>query len=213
MNRVLAKFVPLSKLASKSTFFSHSWVNSSSLVTSSTASRKIQRKNGYAALWNPTIDELKFFSESSVPRPPRRRNTFFTYGFGLDHQYDYKVIRFVKYMFLDDYTENILVELYSLKSDSWKEVMYPHFPMAPANQEGHFTAPRNQGVHINDILYWLCDDGVILSFDLTTEEFPSTPLIPLSQTYPLNCCSNNVLLVEYNGQLATIVHSRLEKKS
>ncbi|GER55671.1 F-box family protein [Striga asiatica] len=258
MNRVLAKFVlPLSQLASKSTFSS-----SSSLVTSSTASGKIRRKSkqvknllllassdaelsvryhklsnkkkkpkelhfpntvrsrhffpsfscnafflGHlfeeAALWNPTTDEIKFLPESSVPRPPWTRNTYFCYGFGFDHHhYDYKVIRFIDYMCLEDDTENTLVELYSLKRDSWKEVMFPHIS----------TPPGIQGVHINGIFYWLAGDGVILSFDMTTEEFPSisTPLIPLPQTDLLNYFNNNLILAEFNGQLATIVHSNLE---
>ncbi|GER55673.1 F-box family protein [Striga asiatica] len=166
----------------------------------------------YAVLWNPTTDKLKFLPESSLHRPPRTRSTSFSYGFGFDHHhYDYKVIRFVKCMCIDDNTENnILVELYSLKSDSWKEVMYPHFPTAPGNHEFLYTAPGNKGVHINGIFYWLSEDGFILSFDFTTEEFPSTPLIPLPQTYLLNCCNNNVLLAEFNGQLAAIVHSRLD---
>ncbi|GER34563.1 F-box protein [Striga asiatica] len=84
-----------------------------------------------AALWNPTTDELKLLPQSSVPRPPRTRKSVFCHGFGFDHHNDYKVIRFIEYKCLDDYTENILVELYLLKTDSWKEVVYPYFPMTP----------------------------------------------------------------------------------
>ncbi|CAA0809098.1 Protein ALWAYS EARLY 3, partial [Striga hermonthica] len=75
--------------------------------------------------------------------------------------------------------------------------------------------PGIQRVHINGIYYWMAGDGVILSFDMTTEKFPSisTPLIPLPQTDLLNYFSINLILAEFNGQLATIVHSDLESLS
>ncbi|KAL6543564.1 hypothetical protein OROGR_010061 [Orobanche gracilis] len=99
-----------------------------------------------AALWNPTTDELKSLPKSSVPRPPLTKEAYVTsFGFGFDRaSEDYKVIRFITL----DYDFRIQVELYSLKSDSWKEITYPRLP---AFSTAPYTIPLPETNKLGDL--------------------------------------------------------------
>ncbi|XP_039009392.1 F-box/kelch-repeat protein At3g23880-like [Hibiscus syriacus] len=72
---------------------------------------------------------LRVQNPSSVQRPPNLDYTGFNFCFifGYDPPTeDYKVVRFVAYYVLDDeYESKKQVELYSLKNDSWKEIIVP----------------------------------------------------------------------------------------
>ncbi|GFQ07416.1 putative F-box protein at3g22650 [Phtheirospermum japonicum] len=162
-----------------------------------------------AALWNPSTKELKMLPQSSVPRPP---SVVFEwarfYGFGFDprsqqQEKDYKVIRFLDFEF-EDYTYScgrvFLVELYSLKTDSWKQIAYPHT-----------ESPMNcASIYINGFYYWLGSWGGfdIISFDFANDKF-SPALIPGPKTFIKNFQDTEFEfeLVEFEGSLAVIVYS------
>ncbi|XVF84191.1 hypothetical protein PTKIN_Ptkin17bG0005700 [Pterospermum kingtungense] len=154
---------------------------------------------GNVVFWNPSTKQCKFLPQSSVQRPPSAiESEFYCTGFGFDPKSeDYKVVRFVDFSDEDYHDIGInQVELYSLKSDSWKEISY-----------GDVYACS--GLSINGFYYWLADgtgstlsDTFILSFDFANEEFSSLALPDLhipSGPYYLE-------LLEYNGSLAVVIH-------
>ncbi|XP_039033093.1 putative F-box protein At3g16210 [Hibiscus syriacus] len=95
----------------------------------------VERVVGHnVALWNPSTREFKIHPQSTVQRPPGllEFSSFDCFGFGYDSQTDdFKVVRFVTYYFEENLDEGLMVdwnnqvELYSLKSDSWKEISFP----------------------------------------------------------------------------------------
>ncbi|KAK8556443.1 hypothetical protein V6N13_064475 [Hibiscus sabdariffa] len=152
-----------------------------------------------AALWNPSTREFKILPQSSVQRPPLVDYTSFDcLGFGYDSQTDdYKVVTFVVNYFEEDsdagsmFEQNNQVELYSLRSDSWKEISYPG-----VNPDG--SPPFN--CYINGVYYWQAGH-LILSFDMVNEKFSTLPL-PLPQT--LDGFYSHLL--DFNGLLGAIFY-------
>ncbi|KAL4387594.1 hypothetical protein GQ457_09G013900 [Hibiscus cannabinus] len=121
-----------------------------------------------ATLWNPSTREFKILPQSSVQRPPLVDSTRFGgIGFGYDSQTDnYKLVRFVVNYFEEDsdagsmFDEMDQVELYSLTSDSWREISYPVV-------HPYGSPPFNS--YVNGFYYWqaIGDPGfLILSFDM-----------------------------------------------
>ncbi|XP_039045562.1 F-box protein CPR1-like [Hibiscus syriacus] len=110
-----------------------------------------------AALWNPSTREFKILPQSTVQRPPAIDYTSSDcLGLGYDSETDdFKVVRFVINFFEENLDEGLMadwieqVELYSLKSDSWKEI----------------SVPGASG-----------DYKLILSFDMVNEKFSTLPL-------------------------------------
>ncbi|KAK8664808.1 hypothetical protein V6N13_084581 [Hibiscus sabdariffa] len=83
--------------------------------------------DGKAALWNPSTRKFKILPRSSAQCPPFPGYTSFKcVGFGYDSKTDdYKVIQFVTLVYIECvYPPEFWsqVELYSLRSDSWKEI-------------------------------------------------------------------------------------------
>ncbi|KAK8523198.1 hypothetical protein V6N13_113152 [Hibiscus sabdariffa] len=166
------------------------------------------------ALWNPSTREFKILPQSSIQCPPFASyipyyNIYIDFGcsgFGYDSQTDdYKVVRFVTIHFggydevYNGYVEfdrNEKVELYSLRSDSWKEISHPgvtaHGPLLINN-------------YINGFYYWLAVGHYeyeisILSFDMVTENFSILPL-PL----PTTSGTYYLALLDFNGLLGALL--------
>ncbi|KAK9026874.1 hypothetical protein V6N11_066733 [Hibiscus sabdariffa] len=156
--------------------------------------------NFSVALWNPSTREFKILPQSSIQCPPSANSDFGCSGFGYDSQTnDYKVVKFAAIYFggydehYNGYVEfdrNEKVELYSLRSDSWKEISYP---------EVTAFDPLLFNNYVNGFYYWLAlghYDYAILSFDMVTEKFSTLPL-PLPTTsgsYYLDLLGLNGLL-------------------
>ncbi|KAL6543642.1 hypothetical protein OROGR_010139 [Orobanche gracilis] len=160
--------------------------------------------DGHVALWNPTTNEIKALPKPTVSGLPSAISTYISpYGFGYDREsQDYKVIRFVqpeRYK-VDEYegctvpwTEYI-VELYSLKTDSWKVIPYPDLG----------RRVQDYSIHINGFYYWLAAGrpNFILSFEFANEKFSS---VPLPKTDKLSDDNLNIRFAEYDGSLALLV--------
>ncbi|XP_039066892.1 F-box/kelch-repeat protein At3g06240-like [Hibiscus syriacus] len=136
-------------------------------------------KEDKVSLWNPSARELKILPISSVSRPPLADFTSFDcLGFGFDSQIDdYKVVRFVTNYFehKEDVSRipdwNHQVELYSLKSDSWKEI--------PAPDIYPYDGPPEFNIYIDGCYYWQASgnfDYLFLSFHMVNEKFSTLPL-------------------------------------
>ncbi|XWS52817.1 hypothetical protein CRYUN_Cryun11dG0104700 [Craigia yunnanensis] len=162
---------------------------------------------GKVALWNPSTREFKILPRSSLHLylPNIESTSFGCLGFGFDSiTDDYKVVRFVTNYFDENGEEGLLgdwihqVELYSLKSDSWKEISVP---------EVHPYGSPLFNNYINGIFYWQAagdSDYLILSFDMANEKFSTLPLPKfggsLAQYY--------LQLLDFNGSLGAIVYPR-----
>ncbi|XWS73507.1 hypothetical protein CRYUN_Cryun02cG0135500 [Craigia yunnanensis] len=163
--------------------------------------------DGKVALWNPSTREFKFLPQSTVQRPPSVDIiSFDCLGFGFDSKSeDYKVVRFVTNFFGENEEEGTQVdwicqaELYSLKSDSWKEISVPEVEL--------FTFDSLLfDNYINGFYYWRAiddsDDDVILSFDMANEKF-STLRLPNFGRY---LSQYNMELLDFNGSLGAIFY-------
>ncbi|GER56831.1 F-box protein, partial [Striga asiatica] len=95
----------------------------------------------------------------------------------------------------------VMAELYSLRSNSWKQVSVVH-PL---------RIPRHSGVHVNGTYYWLnlSDPRFIVSFDFATEKFASSviPAPPSDKLTGIKAYLDNIELVEYCGLLGAMVIS------
>ncbi|KAK8523157.1 hypothetical protein V6N12_047687 [Hibiscus sabdariffa] len=167
------------------------------------------------ALWNPSTREFKILPQSSIQCPPSACLPYYCLpsisrgfdcsGFGYDSQTDdYKVVRFVTIYFrrydehyhgLVEVDRNEKVELYSLRSDSWKEISHPgvtaHGPLFINN-------------YINGFCYWLAlghyeYEISILSFDMVTENFSILPLL-----LPTTSGTYYLALLDFNGLLGAL---------
>ncbi|PON51469.1 hypothetical protein TorRG33x02_311400, partial [Trema orientale] len=120
-------------------------------------------------LCNPAIMEWR-----TLPKPCLDNNGFIPLGvvFGYDSRAnDYKVVRFEHYRLLRDQVEyfKIGAEVYSLRSDSWKEVgiqleldRFPHV---------------GEEVFCKGVFYWFVwTHDIIVSFNMFDEVFHSIPL-------------------------------------
>ncbi|XP_060181962.1 F-box/kelch-repeat protein At3g06240-like [Lycium barbarum] len=121
-------------------------------------------------LWNPSIRKYKKLPDF---RTNSRDVSHFIYGFGYDELHDdYKVVR---YTYCDGHSHDVEVNIYSLKSDSWRNIHYLRGGMI-------FSLP---GKFVNGKLYWatflngehpnnsncpLCKDRNIISIDLVDEK-------------------------------------------
>ncbi|KAL4304627.1 hypothetical protein GQ457_10G000810 [Hibiscus cannabinus] len=141
------------------------------------------------ALWNPSTREFKIHPQSNalLLRVIFPIIIFVTIHFGgYDKVYDGYV----------EFDRNEKVELYSLRSDSWKEISHP-------GVTGYGPLLINN--YINGFYYWLAVGHYeyeisILSFDMVTENFSILPL-PLpttSGTYYLD-------LLDFNGLLGALL--------
>ncbi|GMJ08493.1 hypothetical protein like AT3G06240 [Hibiscus trionum] len=163
------------------------------------------KEDDKVALWNPSTREFKILPQSPVHRPPLADFTSFDcLGFGFDSQTDdYKVVRFVTNYFehKEDVSRipdwNHQVELYSLKSDSWKEISAPDvYP---------YDGPPEFNIYINGFYYWQASgsfDYLFLSFDMVNEKFSTIPLPEFGRFFVGQ-------VLEFKGLLGVIVYPLL----
>lgn len=108
-------------------------------------------------LWNPSTGDYKMLP-SAKPSIDNTQKIGFGYDSSVD---DYKMVRTVMAENIFRGRDCIRVDLYSLKTDSWKIIQ--DVPAFPSN----FCA---KGVCANGSIYWLLDSKII-GFDLKTEKF------------------------------------------
>ncbi|MBA0786308.1 hypothetical protein Gotri_027064, partial [Gossypium trilobum] len=169
----------------------------------------------FNAIWNPSTREFKILPPSSVQCPPYFSSiqegcltlvdvSFSHAAFGFDSKTDdYKVVRFVALTFINSEEEHHFesqVELYSFRSDSWKEIPSPDYTPT------HLFLGNN---YIDGICYWKTEClafhdfiGPILSFDMANEKF-SILSIP-EFIGPFSKCYFNLLV--FNGSLGVITY-------
>ncbi|XP_039033116.1 putative F-box protein At4g38870 [Hibiscus syriacus] len=163
------------------------------------------RRDDKVSLWNPSTREFKILPQSSVSRSPLVDFTSFDcLGFGFDYQIsDYKVVRFVTNYFehKEDVSRipawNHQVELYSLKSDSWKEIS--------AHDVYPYDGPPEFNIYINGFYYWQASgnfDYIFLSLDMVNEKFSTLPLPEFGRFFVGQ-------VLEFKGLLGVIVYPLL----
>ncbi|GER41178.1 SMAD/FHA domain-containing protein [Striga asiatica] len=133
----------------------------------------------------PLLNLCRTFSNAPLPVCSKDKSKFIA---------DYKVIRFLIPKTKDT---NMIAELYSLATDSWK----------PVNIPPH-TKPCCGGIRVNDSYYWIniSQMGFIMSFNFVTEKFGSRPIhVPQSEKISRPYC--NLTLVEFGGSLGAVVYT------
>ncbi|KAL4379838.1 hypothetical protein GQ457_02G038600 [Hibiscus cannabinus] len=137
-------------------------------------------------LWNPSTREFKTLPPSSIKPPSPGYITVDTAGFGFDSNIgDYKVVQFVDRIALNHslpaderplpgYKYDFTAEVYSLKTDSWKEI-----PFTGAFPDGFHNLCDS---YVNGRCYWHAGrdplpepDPRILSFDMADDTFSTCP--------------------------------------
>ncbi|KAL6569525.1 hypothetical protein OROMI_014039 [Orobanche minor] len=127
---------------------------------------------GEIVLCNPTTKELKFLPPPKMECDP---NVTAFFGTGLGYNWysdDYKVVRNFGHGYYDEdgsyCGSKDVTELYSLKSDSWKEIPSPDDAIQ-----------CESGTYVSGSCYWtgVISSGFgVVSFDFITESFVSFPL-------------------------------------
>ncbi|GMI79522.1 hypothetical protein like AT3G06240 [Hibiscus trionum] len=112
-------------------------------------------ENGQTALWNPSTREFKTLPPSLFQPTSPNNNGIECVGFGFDSNIgDYKVIQFVNladpvFAIPDEMGRlpelEMKVELYSLKTDSWKEIPCPNARPSCSNSCNNY---------VNGVCYW-----------------------------------------------------------
>ncbi|XP_038699635.1 F-box/kelch-repeat protein At3g06240-like [Tripterygium wilfordii] len=121
----------------------------------------------------PRTRELKHPPLSPMERLPGADSDYYDdCGFGFDRNTnDYKVLKFVTNHFPDEEEFVERIELYSLNSDSWREIPSVY---------GCLTHNDSFDTHNNGIYYWWVDDldsHAIMSFDFAIETFEKFSLL------------------------------------
>ncbi|KAH6831818.1 hypothetical protein C2S53_008311 [Perilla frutescens var. hirtella] len=163
-----------------------------------------------AVFWNPLTNETKLLPSSDLDRPdptaePKRivKALSLSSGFGFDScSEDYKYIRWVTFLSREEeecidnaYT---VVELYSLKTDSWK--LIPN--------------PSGRGVRlfsacVNGDFYWSTDwigPAEIMKFDFGVESFS---YLPFPHTGKKSFLFN---LFDFRGSLGVVVYPKMDEE-
>ncbi|MFQ6658602.1 hypothetical protein Gotur_027794 [Gossypium turneri] len=178
-----------------------------------------------AALWNPSTREFKILPPSSIQRPPYlspMEGNLALYGVSFDHAAlgfdsktnDYKVIRFVSFIYYHSpfVTRTFVnieeeqryayphyefqVELYSSRSDSWKEIPCPLYTPTDLILGNNY---------VDGICYWKTMTeaylGLILLFDLANQKFSILPFPEITGS----CLHYYDNILMFNGSLSVIV--------
>ncbi|KAG4401428.1 hypothetical protein GLYMA_07G265800v4 [Glycine max] len=127
------------------------------------------------ALWNPFLRKHRILPADRFHRPQSSLFAARVYGFGHHSpSNDYKLLSITYFVDLQKRTFDSQVQLYTLKSDSWKNL--PSMPYA-------LCCARTMGVFVSGSLHWLVtrklqphEPDLIVSFDLTRETFHEVPL-------------------------------------
>uniref|UniRef100_A0A2C9W384 F-box domain-containing protein n=1 Tax=Manihot esculenta TaxID=3983 RepID=A0A2C9W384_MANES len=152
-------------------------------------------------LWNPKTSETKMLPQSNLLHPP---HTFISLGileFGFDKRTsDYKVLRIFCYLNPPDQSVDYIVEIYSLRDDSWRKIdfclndwqllCHKHDTVYYYYSRGHTGA--------DGVFHWWARDinrnYAIVSFDLSNEVIKTTAL-PEGIGY--SCCRTLFSLNDY----------------
>ncbi|XVF79231.1 hypothetical protein PTKIN_Ptkin14bG0204000 [Pterospermum kingtungense] len=177
----------------------------------------LQVTDDKVALWNPSTREIKFLPQPTIqPPPPHDDIEFFSIhtsfspiGFGFDsNSEDYKVATFVDHCFRDEEGRSFLdcrsqVHLYSLKSDSWKEIPHP-------NERTFVSGNSFFNSYIDGVYYWFAidqEEGIvnylhfILSFNFANEKFSTISLPNFGGSFE----HFNLEILDFNGLLGAFV--------
>nr|POE44712.1 f-box/kelch-repeat protein [Quercus suber] len=133
--------------------------------------------NGFF-LWNPAIRQYKVVPYPTLPPCalalyPDLFYTDVSYAFGYDNNSnDYKVVRIVTYKRYADDTmvENTFVHVYTLSTDSWRQIINPKFDCLNIIYKNNFDEK-----YLNGFYYWHGaikdrDYEVIIGFDMSRED-------------------------------------------
>ncbi|XP_027330537.1 F-box protein CPR1-like isoform X2 [Abrus precatorius] len=127
------------------------------------------------ALWNPSLRKHRILPADRLNHAESSLFAARVYGFGYDSfTNDYKVVSISYFVDLHKRTFNSLVQLYSMRSDAWKDL--PSMPYA-------LCCARTMGVLVGGALHWVVtrklepdQPDLIVAFDLRFEKFREVPL-------------------------------------
>ncbi|TKY53953.1 F-box protein CPR30 [Spatholobus suberectus] len=127
------------------------------------------------ALWNPFLRKHRILPADRFHRPESSLFAARIYGFGYDApSNDYKLVSITYFVDLHNRTFDSQVQLYTLKSDAWKNL--PSMPYA-------LCCERTMGVFVGGALHWVVtrklqpdQPDLVVAFDLTRESFREVPL-------------------------------------
>ncbi|KAK8540541.1 hypothetical protein V6N13_056679 [Hibiscus sabdariffa] len=164
-----------------------------------------------SALWNPSTREFKTLPPSSIKPPSPGYISVDSAGFGFDSNTgDYKVVQFVDRITITHSLPvderpppgyNFTVEVYSLKTDSWKEI-----PSA-----GEFTDDYHNlcDSYVNGKCYWHAGKDPppehnprILSFDMADETLSTFPFPDFGGSLDYHWFQ----LLEFHGSLGIFIY-------
>ncbi|KAL2926252.1 hypothetical protein RDABS01_007057 [Bienertia sinuspersici] len=132
-------------------------------------------KDGMISLWNPAIRQQKTLPKSHVEPPTNAYPFDICVGFGFDNgSHDYKVLTY-KHMCFPSSSTIAHAELYTLNSNTWKEINVGEEFQPTGNLPYSSSYPS-----INGVFSWFEIDNhvekVIFSFDMKIEVFIKTRL-------------------------------------
>ena len=155
---------------------------------------------GQLALWNPATTEFRQLPLPTSDVPPIDSVFGFSFGFGFDPLTgDFKVVR-IPYSGND----RLLVQLYSLGSDSWRRINSASLVHILRNG-GFFWRRGWDNMYLNGAYYWLSlTRPTIILFDMRREVFREIQTPPsfrkeLSTNYNQDC-----QLLLYNNSIALL---------
>ncbi|XP_017259002.1 F-box protein CPR1 [Daucus carota subsp. sativus] len=122
------------------------------------------KNNTDILLWNPATRKLRELPKPTSFTLPSSFMGFSIFGFGYDHlNDDYKVVKIFDYQIW-----GMLVTVYSLKNDSWRQA-----EAIPKD----ISITTKRGMYANGSLYWVAtkDSPVIFAFDLGVERHRELP--------------------------------------
>jgi molecular chaperone HtpG len=142
-------------------------------------------------LWNPATAEYMVIPPSPDEYvPPYRDPSFMFHGFGYDHvRDDYKLIRYISFFNVTDEDEDVpwedrsydpLLEIYSLRSNSWRILEIDMHDIAQCSYDQTFLGT---GVYMDGVCHWWGNNdsyhsrGLLVSFDFSNEVLFTTPML------------------------------------
>ncbi|GAB2279851.1 hypothetical protein Dimus_014489 [Dionaea muscipula] len=160
---------------------------------------------GKFALSNPSTRTHRMISCLDLPSSSIYNMPMVYLGFGYDPlSYDYKVLaiscRLANSYDLDDWClQTLQAMVYSLNSDSWREVSFPQSMMMMIPFLG-----AERLVFVNNALYWLCKKATITititCFDIHDETYSEVPWPPVTFRH------GDLRLVSFEDNLCAINH-------
>ncbi|KAK9077362.1 hypothetical protein SSX86_005699 [Deinandra increscens subsp. villosa] len=130
--------------------------------------------DGSLYMFNPVLEEYMTFPPFP-PAPLRWCFMSFGYGFGVSTAGEYKVV----HILINPDDTAVEIQVHTLGTNHWRRPR-----QTPHNNLNSMKIQCCHGVYLNSHLYWLCDQGQIYDFDLSTE---TSDLLP----YPLEAPGDN----------------------